>query len=109
MLRIIDEERSIDMTAKFKVGQEVCITSYQGYRKGVVTGIAAKCNEKGVILIYTVELYVGKKSTPKIKKVTEKSVFTSPKEALAALAVLAERGEHNAPETTDESNPETEE
>lgn len=101
MLRIIDEEKSIDVTAKYALGQEVCVTSYQGYRKGVITGISAKMNEKGVLILYTVELYVGKKQPPKIKKCAEKAVFLTPKEALAALAALAERDVENASEDTD--------
>lgn len=103
MLRIIDEERNVDMTAKFNLGQEVCITSFQGYRKGVITGISAQTNEKGTILMYNIELYVGKKSAPKFKKVPEKQVFNTPKDALAALAEKEARNESN----NTKSNPET--
>lgn len=103
MLRIIDEDKNVDMTAKFKLGQEVCITSFQGYRKGVITGISAQLNDKGAVLMYTIELYVGKKSAPKIKKVLEKHIFHTPKDALAALAEKEARAESK----NEMSNPET--
>lgn len=103
MLRIIDEEKNVDMTAKFKLGQEVCTTSFQGYRKGVVTGISAQETDKGVALLYTIELYVGKKSAPKIKKCLEKHVYHTPKDALNALAERAEKQES----VNEKSNPET--
>lgn len=100
MLGILDEERNIDMATKFKLGQNVCITSYQGYRKGTVTGITVKANDKGVVVIYTIELYMGKKQEPKVKKCLEKNVFNTPSEALAVLAAAAAKDE------TNNSNPE---
>lgn len=95
MLRIIDESRNIDLTAKYNLGQEVVVTGFQGYRKGVVTGISAQTNDKGTVFVYTVEMYVNKKSAPKIKKCLEKHLYGNVKDALAALAELASRNEES--------------
>lgn len=91
MVQIIDTEKGLDMTAKFNLGQEAVVIGFQGYRKGVITGISANTNDKGTVFIYTVELYVGKKSAPKIKKCLEKHLYATVKEALVALAELAEK------------------
>lgn len=88
MFRIIDEERKIDMTAKYALGQEVTVIHYQGYRKGVVRGIIGASNSKGTVLQYNVEFYVHKGAAPKIKKFLESHVYANPKEALKALSEL---------------------
>lgn len=90
MVRIIDETRGLDMTAKFNLGQEIVVISYQGYRKGVITGVSANTNDKGTVFMYTVELYVGKKSAPKVKKCLEKHIYGTVKEALVALSEMEE-------------------
>lgn len=90
MVRIIDEAKGLDMTAKFNLGQEIVVTSYQGYRKGVITGVSANTNDKGTVFIYTVELYVGEKSAPKVKKCLEKHIYGTVKEALTALSEMEE-------------------
>ena len=90
MLRVIDESKNIDLTAKFELGQEVYMTSYQGYRGGVITGISACGNDKGVVFVYNVEQYVSKKSAPKTRKCLEKHLFRTVKDALKALAEMAD-------------------
>lgn len=108
MVQIIDEEKSLNMTTKFNLGQEVVLTSYQGYRKGVVTGISINTNDKGTVILYSVELYVGKKSAPKVKKCLEKHLYNTVRDALAALSAMEESKKQ--PETTNKkSNPETKE
>lgn len=99
MVRIIDETKGLDQTAQFSLGQEVVVTNFQGYRKGVVTGISVNTNDKGTVFIYTVELYVGKKSAPKIKKCLEKHLYGTVKEALVALSELEESKKSNAPKS----------
>lgn len=100
MVRIIDETAGLDLAAKFNLHQEVVVTSFQGYRKGVVTGISANTNDKGTVFIYTVELYVGKKAAPKIKKCLEKHLYGTVKEALVALSAM----EDNKKSNTSKSN-----
>lgn len=99
MVRIIDETKGLDKTAQFNLGQEVVVTNFQGYRKGVITGISANTNDKGTIFIYTVELYVGKKVAPKIKKCLEKHLYSTVKEALAALSEVEENKKSDAPKS----------
>ena len=99
MIRIIDETKGLDMTAQFDLGQEVVVTSYQGYRKGVVTGISANTNDKGTIFVYLVELYVGKKAAPKIKKCLEKHLYSTVREALAALSEIEESKKTDTPKS----------
>ena len=91
MLRIIDEERSIDMTAKYQLGQEVVITGYQGYHKGKVVGLAGMSNDKGTVFMYTIELYAGRKSAPKVKKCPENRVYPNVHDALIALADIEKK------------------
>jgi len=86
MVQIIDESNGLNMTAKFNLGQEIVATGYQGYRKGIITGISANTNDKGTIFIYSVKFYVGKKAAPKIKKCLEKHLYATVKEALTALS-----------------------
>lgn len=94
MLQIIDSDRNVNLTAKFNLGQEVCVTNYTGYRKGVITGITSQTNSKGTIILYTIELYVGKKQPPKIlKKQLEKHIYNTASDALAALAEQAAKEE----------------
>ena len=95
MLQLIDESRNVNMTAKFQIGQEVVLTSYQSYRKGVVAGISAQTNEKGSVFLYTIELFVGKKSAPKFKKCLEKHLYENVKDALEALAKKEEESEQS--------------
>nr|DAF63769.1 MAG TPA: hypothetical protein [Podoviridae sp. ctz6O13] len=94
MLHIIDESKGLDMAAKYDLNQEVVVTSFQGYRKGVVTGITASTNEKGTVFLYTVEFFVKKNAAPKVKKCLEKHLYGTVKEALAALSAMEE--EHTA-------------
>lgn len=91
MLRIIDEERSIDMTAKYQLGQEVVITGYQGYHKGKVVGLAGMSNDKGTVFMYTIELYAGRKSASKVKKCPENHVYSNVHDALIALADIEKK------------------
>lgn len=92
MLQIIDESTGLNMAAKFNLNQEVVVTSFQGYRKGVVAGITASTNNKGTVFIYTVEFYVKKNMPPKVKKCLEKHLYSTVKEALAALSEMEEQG-----------------
>ena len=101
MFRIVDDARGIDMTAKFELGQEVIVICYQGYRKGVITGISGQTNDKGTIIMYNVELYVNRKAAPKIKKCLEKHIFSDVKDALSALAEQANTIEEHEDEKTE--------
>lgn len=91
MFKVIDTDKNVEMSAKYELGQEVVITSFQGYRKGVVTGIIGSTNEKGTVIYYNVELYVGKHAAPKVKKVLEPYVYGNVKEALQALEEQSEK------------------
>ena len=120
MLRIIDESKEIDMTAKFEVGQEVVVTEIQSYRKGVVAEIGVLANEKKTTFSYVVEMYVGKNSSSKFRRYPEHEVHATVREALMALSEKAEEAEKrraeraakkapkNVPEAEEESaSPET--
>lgn len=93
MFKVIDTDKNVELTAKFNLGDEVVITNYHGYSKGVVTGIMGSTNEKGTVIYYNIELYVNKRSAPKIKKVFEPYVFGTVKEALLFLAEQSEKEE----------------
>lgn len=86
MVQIINEATGLNMTAKFDLNQEVIVTTFQGYRKGVVVGISVNTNNKGTVFLYAVEFFVGKKGTSKIKKCLEKHLYSTVKEALTALS-----------------------
>lgn len=100
MLKIFDDERNIDMTAKYQLGQEVVITGYQGYHKGRIAGIAAMTNDKGTVFMYTIELYAGRKAAPKTKKCPENHVYPNVHDALIALAEIEKKRDEEEAENT---------
>lgn len=110
MLRIIDEEKGIDLTPKFALSQEVVAALRTTYRKGVVVGIAVNTNAKGTVVLYSVEMYVGKRSKPVVNKCLEKNLFTTPRDALLYLAEKAKEQENKESQSeVSEDQPKTEE